>query len=852
MGFTNVIMLAAMAAVAIPIVVHLLNRRRARVTDWGAMQFLLGSIAARNRRIMLEEILLMALRCLLVALLVLAVARPFVPKGARIPWAVVLPAFVGGVLCLAVAGAAWTHRRLRWGLLAAGAALLLIGGGATAAEQLFQRSIWPQDAAGKDVAIVIDGSDSMRLKAEGVRNFDLALDEARQVIAACRPEDTVSVLIAGPVPREATSGQTSDFEAVGDVLRELRPVGGSFDSARALQAGAAALRSGHNRTKRIVLITDAQAVGWASDDAVRWRSQSRSLAGASGGHSVQVVCRALELPRSVANAAIEEIRFSRRIVGPDRPVKITAVVRNAGSGDVEGGTLELDIEGLNEPLVQSMENLAEGSTWQGTFEHRFDRPGAHVVSARLRLDDDLASDNRALRVVDVIDRLPVLIVEGAPSARPADSGAAFTAVALSLRRPGAKPNGKNRSIESVVDARVVTTSNLSKANLDDYRAVVLANVARLPDEEAERLAAYVQAGGGLLILPGHLAAPAFYNNWRTATGEPVAPAAMSNERKASVDPMALSLASFTHAPLRRMIDSGDSDAGSAGVRSYWPLFAPEARPLGVRAALDNGDPLLVERSAGEGRVLMAALAFDGHDSNIPRVKTFFVPLVHELVMHLAAPAARSFNVPAGTEVPIPAGTLSADAAEQLRFVRSGGDGADGGSAQPFSLVVQRDPKTGALRRLAFNRTEQPGLYRLRAPATVGQEAAGVEGTPLVVLSDPAESAPVALSEADFERLRRWFDSEGVRLDFAVRTEEMTSIVAGEVPGREIWKYLAVAALIALVAEVGLARWIASQRKLHSTETVHFGDDAASALSFKARARRLVDIPNEASAREGGS
>src|SRR6516162_8767557 len=75
-GVLNLLMLAGLAAVAIPPIIHLLNRRRFDVVDWGAMQFLQVSEVTR-RRLMLEEVLLMLLRMGLLAVLVLALAGPF-------------------------------------------------------------------------------------------------------------------------------------------------------------------------------------------------------------------------------------------------------------------------------------------------------------------------------------------------------------------------------------------------------------------------------------------------------------------------------------------------------------------------------------------------------------------------------------------------------------------------------------------------------------------------------------------------------------------------------------------------------------------------------------------------------
>ena len=54
MSFANTLMLLGLSAAAIPILIHLLNRRKARDIDWGAMQFLLGSVVSRSRRMLLN------------------------------------------------------------------------------------------------------------------------------------------------------------------------------------------------------------------------------------------------------------------------------------------------------------------------------------------------------------------------------------------------------------------------------------------------------------------------------------------------------------------------------------------------------------------------------------------------------------------------------------------------------------------------------------------------------------------------------------------------------------------------------------------------------------------------------
>jgi hypothetical protein len=80
MSFLSPWVLAGLAAVGVPIVIHLLNKFRVRTTDWGAMKLLADTVQQQQRRVKLDDLILLILRCLVVALAVLAFAR-LVLKG---------------------------------------------------------------------------------------------------------------------------------------------------------------------------------------------------------------------------------------------------------------------------------------------------------------------------------------------------------------------------------------------------------------------------------------------------------------------------------------------------------------------------------------------------------------------------------------------------------------------------------------------------------------------------------------------------------------------------------------------------------------------------------------------------
>src|SRR5436305_607332 len=77
MGFVQASMLAALVAVALPVIAHLIFRRRSRPVELGTLRFLKLAVRRDTRRRWLKRWLLLALRVGCVALLVLLFARPY-------------------------------------------------------------------------------------------------------------------------------------------------------------------------------------------------------------------------------------------------------------------------------------------------------------------------------------------------------------------------------------------------------------------------------------------------------------------------------------------------------------------------------------------------------------------------------------------------------------------------------------------------------------------------------------------------------------------------------------------------------------------------------------------------------
>src|SRR5882672_5185422 len=67
---------------AIPVIIHLLHRQKYRRVRWAAMEFLLAALKKTQRRLRLENLILLLLRILIMIILAIAISRPFVKASA--------------------------------------------------------------------------------------------------------------------------------------------------------------------------------------------------------------------------------------------------------------------------------------------------------------------------------------------------------------------------------------------------------------------------------------------------------------------------------------------------------------------------------------------------------------------------------------------------------------------------------------------------------------------------------------------------------------------------------------------------------------------------------------------------
>jgi len=813
--FLNPLLLLGLAGVAIPVIVHLFNRKSVHTVDWGAMQFLTQSMASRTRRIQLEDALLMATRCLIFGIIALALARPFAPPGSAIPYAIILPAILVAIGLFGVAFALWENPRLRGWLLLASISLFAVTGAAILYENLLNlRRL--SGAGEQDIALIIDSSTSMNVRSKGSTDssFKRAIDEARDIIASSDNRSAFTIIAAGPSAEVKNPSPLSDRSELNEILDTLEPSDGHMRGREAVAAAAEALAAGGHDVQQILVLTDGQNIGWQTRNSASWELVAAALENLP--HRPALILRELPHPTSFRNIAVTGIRFARDVIGVDREVAIEVSLQNTGTEAVTPKSVQLDT-GSGTLNDDSLGQLPPGTAATVRFSHQFHEPGPQALTALVDVDDDLGEDNRVSSAVNIIERLDVLIVDGNPAPQLFDRASAFIELALA---PGMLGQQAYLIEPTVIPAPQI----LNVQSFASYQAVVLADVARLPARTAKALSDYVRDGGGLLIAPGQRALPEFYNTWEASpaqlreftTAPPAQPAP------------APALQSFSHPAIRKVAEPGTGDFGSTSLTQFWNMEVV-GPGNSVVATLDQGSPFVAVRKLGSGTSLMTNCSLDSRSGNIS-TRESFLPFLHEIIYHIANPTRLQLNLE-------PDSDLTLLLAPHLTSPED----------EAIDTYIATDPR-GQLREAEIVSTPMGTIARIAGSTMAGLyeiEIPDSDHELFDTLLTPADTIPFTVGRLPDES--RLDTIGGGELEFISRfidvlqpssTEDIHTILAGRNYGQELWRPLALAVFALLILEIALSRWIATTRKTGSQEVVEFASSPQAREQFQKQLDRF--------------
>ena len=230
------------------------------------------------------------------------------------------------------------------------------------------------------------------------------------------------------------------------------------------------------------------------------------------------------------------------------------------------------------------------------FRVSFAAPGAHRLQASLERDA-VTTDNTRHFACQVPAAFPVLIIDGSPAG---DDGF-YLGTAL-------QPGGRTTSGWSL---RIESPSFLRRhADLAEFAAICLLDVARLDEPEVVALEEYVQSGGGLAIFLGTEVQRSFYNErlYRDNTGLLPAPIDVPTQLLSDSLQTEPDLVVSDHPLFQIFSGRRNSFLPLVKVDFYYatePAWSPSERgETQAIARLRNGAPFVLEKQFGEGRVVL--------------------------------------------------------------------------------------------------------------------------------------------------------------------------------------------------------------------------------------------------------
>lgn len=779
MGFVNPALLGGLALVAVPILIHLLSRRRYRRIEWAATRWLLEAERETRRRVRLEQWLLLAARCLAMGLLVLLVARPFLQPGAL-------------------------------------AALL---GGNTAAERI----------------IILDDSASLAHRRGAVEDFSRLRDGLRRLLGWLGRESSaarVTVYLASQPQRPLIADQRLSLPVVQEIDRRLEEIRPTVLPARPRDVVSAVADSLSARPSidraDIFILSDFQQTDWVPPGGTgRGPFEPLARLAQSGGRTRDVRAVLIRLdsaPRP--NVAVTHVDFERphRVAG--LPAVLRASVANFGPQRAESLDARIEIDGAGMPPVP-VPPIDPGAQVAVSLEVTFPDAGYRELALSVRGSDGFPIDDVRRITTRVQDAVSVLIVNGAPSADPQADEAHLLRSALAP--PG--PFSSGNRVE-VIDPR-----ELDGAPLDPYDCVILCNVPPPSDGAVQALERFVRDGGGLIVFLGHEAADVdAYNAALHRGGAGLLPLALEREVvipppssgvgliRSAVHPLttvfpadAEGLSEYVRfrrymtlapAPAAEPAPPGGSagappnvaglDAGVGNdpdVSSAAP--AGGARPEPTQTALvlahysdDASTPAIVERGFGAGRVVLFTSTVDLDWNDWARAADgSYVVTMLESVQYAGRRDDHLPSLCPGEPITL---TASADQFETRATLRSPARPID-----PDVAVVGRaaDGAVGAPLRFEIPAPSRLGTYQLVLTGRDGSETL----RPLAVNLDPAESDLRAAPASELTAALAGIPHELMAMDesFDGGAEESR---------RELWRTILLVVIALLMGEQWMAWW----------------------------------------------
>ncbi|HEY8667931.1 MAG TPA: BatA domain-containing protein [Tepidisphaeraceae bacterium] len=654
-------MLFGLAAVAIPIVIHLLHRQKTRPVAWGAMQFLLETPIQKKRRQHIDHWLLMLARIAVLAFLAILLARPLIKSSKYNP---------------------------------------LAGKAAT------------------DVAVVIDHSLSTGRQIGADTIFAQSVATVDKIAQQLRKSDSLSIVLAEHKSRNFTPVPVDDKQQVGRVLENLHKLKAGITDGPIADAVASArdvLNHGRNPRKVIIVLSDEQRSAWRVEDNGAWRRAlgDRTTLVNRNVSMYEIPVAADAAAPTLPNVAITSLSVQPSLVGTSRPAQITATLTNSGAKDIPSAPTQLIVNGK---VVgsQVVTGLPAGQSRTIRFDHTFTDLGSNWVKVQTDVTDALEADNSAVTAINVWQKLPVLVIDGQLTSAGNFRSSQFLAAAL-------QPQEDAQT--SLIQPKLLSVSDASAlGSFDSFATVIVNDAAQLPSEMLARLYEYARAGHGVWFILGARTDAKFVSQDLARAG--LFSAELKEIKKASPPP-GVEIKDAQNPMISLVSASEKDALSGVVTSQWWQLVPKPGDSRTILAASTGDPLILEKNIGfNGGRVVVWATSVDGNWNNW-NLATNFVPLVNETLYHLASPVTRNgrkqqleanqaieFSAEAPSSTPAAPATPPAPAVPPAPAIESVQITSPDGTNTSIRPIL-----TGGKYVVSFNNTYTPGLYTMRFTPT---------------------------------------------------------------------------------------------------------------------------------------
>jgi hypothetical protein len=648
MQFLFPIFLSAAALISVPILIHLFYFRRFKKVYFTNVRFLKELKEETSSRSRIRNLLVLLMRVMATLFLVFAFAQPFIKSGDQ------------------------------------------------------------QAAVRRTVGIYIDNSFSMSAQSQDVPLLDVALQRAREIIAAYDETDRFVIRTNDAIGR---FDRLVDKNTALEFIEEISPGASSVPHDQVLTYLQGMLAKDIEAQASVYLISDFQ------------KTQA-NLADSTDASVHLVPIR----PIQERNISIDTAWFESPVILPGQTARIIVKCSNFDNNPAENIKVSSTYAGETKP-IGTLEVSANGSTTD-TFSFVVNGTGWQSLSLEIS-DYPIVFDDNYYLSFEVPEELPVLVIhDGAPNR--------YISAALESN--------------SFYQANYEVSGKVSYSKLPGMRMIVLDGVRSISTGLASELSRFLEGGGSVVYFPPS------GGNWQEvhASLQNLGAAGATAYEEGTFEGIKLFSGHFI---FRDVFEKVPDNLKLPVARKRYRLLQGKAETL---LQYRDGSAMLLAHGAGSGTIYISSVSLDPESSNLGSAAEIFIPLLFRAPLQQKEFSAPSYLVGINEPIEIRMPVIRGDAQFNMRGPSSFIPSISRMGSRTFIQTHQQVAQNGVyelmssedkvLAKLAFNYNRQesdPKCY------TAGELADEFSGYQILDYENDLNLASIIRSNTSGIQLWRW-------------------------------------------------------------------------------------------------